>query len=433
MNIRRFSAISIIIIIAMVGCGGDGGGSGDSHTPMGTLSVNVVDAIDDTPVNDASITVYDSSNILVTRGLTVNGNFDYSLSPGTYTIKAAAQDYLPVPPSNQSAVPFEIIDGQTTTESIALDAHPNAGNTGQISGSLLMSDLSGVSDVLVVAEHNTLDLFASGVSGPDGSYALYNVESGTYTLTAYRAGYRETSAQVTVDVAAAGNHVDNDIEVEMFDSADLSGSVTFLAVTNGTIDITLIHPDTLDTIPGCSTTNDATNDYLLEDIPAGTFITWASFRNDGYVMDPDWIDKNGGKPEVTFADVDQVQNFSVTGAVALDFPTNDASPVIPEIIDTATPTFTWTKYASAKEYIIEVFDSQGNTIWGGYNGVVIAHNPITGTSADFDFDGTATVSLEDGKTYRWKIYADSIGTDGVVDTLISSSEDLMGLFTYIQN
>ena len=68
-------------------------------------------------------------------------------------------------------------------------------------------------------------------------------------------------------------------------------------------------------------------------------------------MNPDWIDKNGGKPEVTFADVDQVQNFSVTGAVALDFPTNDASPVIPEIIDTATPTFTWTKYASTKEFL----------------------------------------------------------------------------------
>jgi hypothetical protein len=104
-------------------------------------------------------------------------------------------------------------------------------------------------------------------------------------------------------------------------------------------------------------------------------------------------------------------------------------------VNTSTPTFTWEKYPSAKEYIIEVFNSNGETIWGGFdaNGVV-RHPQISQneTSAVFNFDGSATAQLQDGETYRWKIYADD---DDALDVqnLISSSEYQMGLFKYVQN
>jgi hypothetical protein len=349
----------------------------------------------------------------------------------------AAQDYNPVPLSNQAVIPFEILDGQTTTEDVVLDDHPNAGNTGQLSGMVMIPapDSDGVSDVLVIAEDSGQDLFASGLSGADGDYVLYNVEPGTYTLSAYRSEYRQETDPVTVDVIAQGNHEQNDIEIGTHENAGLSGQVTFLAITNGTVDITLIHPDTLDTIPGLSTFNDTGNNYLLESAPPGTFIAWASFQNDGYVMDPDHIFKFG-LPQITFTEnsSSQKQDFSVTGAVTITGPTNDADLVVPEIINTDSPTFTWEKYPSAKEYIVQVFDSQGNTIWGGFNGSgVVQHSQIAAniTSVVFNADGSATASLQDGETYRWKIYADN---DDALDvqTLISSSEDQMGLFTYFQ-
>ena len=438
---NMFSAILLIVSITIVGCGGGGGGSGDSdtHIPMGTVLVTVDRSSDDSAVNNASITVYDEKNIIIIKGETdVFGEFEYLLSPGSYYVKVAAQGYNPVPLSGQDAIPFEIFDNQLTTESITLDTHQNAGNTGQISGILEtpVPDSSGVSGVLVVAKDAAQNLSASGISGPDGDYDLFNIDPGSYTLSVYRAGYREKSDPVTVDVIPDGNQEQIDIEVEMHDNADLSGQVTFLAVENGVIDITLIHPDTLDTIPGLSTQNDSNNTYLLEAVPPGTFIAWASFRNDGYVMDPDRISKFG-LPQVSFTEVspDQIQDFEVTGAVTIISPTNEASLVVPEEVNTSSPTFTWEKYPSAKEYVIEVFDAQGNTIWGGFDTNGVVQHPQIGqneTSAIFDFDSSATAILQDGKTYRWKIYADD-NADVNVQNLISSSENQMGLFIYIEN
>ena len=69
-------------------------------------------------------------------------------------------------------------------------------------------------------------------------------------------------------------------------------------------------------------------------------------------------------------------------------------------------------------------------IWGGFNADgSINHGKIGAllTSALFNFDGSATETLKSGEIYQWKIYADDDRADGV-QTLISSSEDLMGIF-----
>ena len=432
---RNFHLIIFLILIAaLVGCGGHGGS--DNH--MGTLSVSVKDATDNTAINNASFAVYDSSNVLVTSGLTgVNGEFEYSLSQGTYSIMVAAQDYLPVPPSNQDAVPLEIIAGQTTTQNVALDKHPDAGNTGQISGSILTSGSNGVPGVLVIAKDATQNLAVSGITDQNGDYVLYNVMPGSYTIEVYLAEYREVSDPVTVEVVADGSHEADAIEMAVHANADLYGQVTFLAIVNGVVDITLVHPDTLDTIPGLSTQNDANAlTYRLNSVPPGTYIAWASFRNDEYVMDPDSIRKFG-LPQVTFTadSADLEQSFDVTGAVSITDPTNEWDLVVPEVVNSATPTFAWESCPSAKEYIIEVFNSTGETIWGGFDASdVVQHTQIDqhATSAVFNFDGSATAELQDGDTYRWKIFADFDDAQNV-QGLISSSEDQMGLFKYVQN
>ena len=435
---RITAVILLMVSIAFIACGG-GGGSGSKHIPEGTLLVTVNDVSDDSAVENARISVYNDKNLITENGTTdIQGEFECSLIPGSYYVVVTAQGYNPVPLTNQSAIPFEIVDQKITTESVLLDASPDTGDTGQLSGIVMTPapDFDGVSNVLIIAEDSAQNLLASGISGANGDFSLFNVEPGSYTLSAYRSGYRQVSESVAVDVVKEGIHEQNDIEIEAHDNADLSGQVTFLAITNGIVDMTLIHPETLDTLPGLTTLNDINNDYFLPSVPPGTYIAWASFRNDGYVMDPDRIFKFG-LPEITFTDnsSDQELDLSVTGAVTITDPTNEADLVVPQFIYTDSPTFTWEKYPSAHEYIIEVYDSQGNTIWGGFDAAgVVQHSQITAnqTSVNFNFDGSATESLQDGETYRWKIYADD--DDALnIQTLISSSEDLMGLFTYIQN
>jgi hypothetical protein len=44
-----------------------------------------------------------------------------------------------------------------------------------------------------------------------------------------------------------------------------------------------------------------------------------------------------------------------------------------------------------------------------------------------NFDGTASETLHAGEIYQWKVYADDSGDNGI-QTLISTSEDLLGIF-----
>jgi hypothetical protein len=153
--------------------------------------------------------------------------------------------------------------------------------------------------------------------------------------------------------------------------------------------------------------------------------------NDGYVMDPDWIFKNPGVLEVTFTEGDTLDlNFSVTDAVIINSPTNPPDSIYAVIADSTTPTFNWDEYPSAKEYIIEVRKMNGEIIWGGFNadGSINHHKIDAQTSSVlFNFDETASETLKTGKIYQWKVYADDDRADGV-QTLISASEDLLGIF-----
>lgn len=109
--------------------------------------------------------------------------------------------------------------------------------------------------------------------------------------------------------------------------------------------------------------------------------------------------------------------------------------MLPVAITTSAPTFSWIKYSSTKEYIIAVYNSDGERIWGGYttNGTILHPQiPSSDTSAVFNFDGSATGQIIPGQIYQWKVYADNSADPGV-QGLISSSEDQMGLFYISDN
>ena len=199
------------------------------------------------------------------------------------------------------------------------------------------------------------------------------------------------------------------------------------------MDISLVNPTTFSAIPGLSTFSDtASLEYSIDKIPSGTFQAWASFKNDGYVMDPDWIFRNPGILIIDFMENDSTElNFSVTNSVSIIGPTNPADSIYAVVADSSTPTFSWDAYPSAKEYIIEVRKLNGDIIWGGYNlDGTVNHQQIDQQTNEvlYNFDGSASEDLIPGEIYQWKVYADN-GLNVDVQTLISSSEDQLGIFT----
>ena len=248
----------------------------------------------------------------------------------------------------------------------------------------------------------------------------------SYTVKGWKAG--GNSSEMNAVVAANTETVGINLTLTAISGTSVSGAVTFLATSNEDVDVSLTHPETEESIPGLTTTTSGGN-YSLSDVPDGLFLARASYANDGIVMDPDWIVKNG-EPFVTVSGSSTTRDFSVTGAVSVESPTNDASSTVP-VSAPAVPTFTWAKYSSTSDYVIEVSDANGNVIWGGFNAdwtvkhIVI---PSANNSIEFNSDGNATESLITGNVYRWRVYASKNNAQSPTGwELISVSEDQRGL------
>ena len=222
-----------------------------------------------------------------------------------------------------------------------------------------------------------------------------------------------------------------EIGVSQITGSTLTGKVTFLASQNAIVDVSLLDKISNSVVTGLTTMIDTSRNYIINNIPAGEYTAWASYENDGYVMDPDWIFKNPGALFVSFAgDSTKVRDFSVTDAITIISPTNPPGNITPALADSLIPTFRWNAYPQAKEYIIEVRDINGELIWGGFkaNGEIRhAQIPKEWNSIEFNFDGSALYPLQSGNIYQWRIYADDDAVPNI-QTLLSASEDLMGLF-----
>lgn len=442
-NHRRrmeWCTVAAVGLILIAGCGKDESTGPDPFSP--TIAGTVRDASDSTIIEDANVILYDANtNEPVTRDLTDDkGYFSFLIENGNFYLKVAAQGYYPSPPSDGAPVPFQSETDDTTWQIVFLDSDPSVSSYGSFSGTVETGAGTGVSGVMVVAT-SAEDVF-SGSSGPDGYYVFYNMPPGTYEVECHIAGHMQESGTVTAEVQAESHVSDINAAMSIGTCGIVSGQVSFVATDNpdSSVDVTLIHPEAREAVPGLATSIAATGGgYTISSIPYDTYIVWASYRNDGYVMDPDAIHKFG-RPIVTLSEdsPDTTVSFKVTGAIRILSPTNEPNSLYPVEITTTRPTFIWPKasaYASTKEYIVEVFNARGEVIWGGFDAEgVIRHPKIepgsSPISVEFDFDGSATDSLRVGETYRWKLYADN-SADPNVQTLLSASEDLMGLFKVV--
>ena len=429
---KKLSTILILLLLLIISCEKE-----PSSPPETFLKGYVLDATDSSAIDEANVVLYNANtNAPVTRTFTdSDGLYSFEIDPDIYYLKVSAQGYRPSPPKDGTPLSFQVVEDETTWKDVYLDEDISADSCGSISGTIIRTDSITLAGVLIIATDATSGLSFSGTSGPDGYYIVYNVKPGTYSIECFRAGYLQVTKPVIVNVTPNSTNPDNNIVLLFGANATISGHITFLASPNSVVDITLIHPITREAIPGLSTYNDtATNIYQLTAVPPGDYIAWATYRNDGYVMDPDRIQKFG-LPFVTIADTTtaKVVDFEVTGAIPIVSPTNPADTILPTLIMTTSPTFTWEKYPSAKEYILEVSNSKGEIVWGGYDSAgVILHSQVGAdlTTAVYNFDGSASDSLHIGEVYRWKLYADN---DANLDIqgLISSSEDLLGIFKVI--
>ncbi len=129
------------------------------------------------------------------------------------------------------------------------------------------------------------------------------------------------------------------------------------------------------------------------------------------------------------------RDFSVTGGVSLASPTNAMASTLPVDVKASGLTFTWSQYASADNYVIEVTNQSGRVIWGGFSNNWTTRNmllPKTQTSVAFNSDGTATEQLVVGKVYRWKVYVSKDDSREALGwKLISASEDQQGMVKII--
>jgi hypothetical protein len=391
------------------------------------LSIKTLSSSDSSLIQSANVILFNANNGEAISRVLSNQQGIASfpdIQAGNYFVKISAQDFKEIPAQNLTPIPFSVLQDQS--QNITYYLAPYAGNWGKIDGTLNPA----ISGILVCAYNLADNSVYQTYSGPDGYFVFFNLSYGSYKLSALKASYSSDSIySANISSSTSFKTINININEEM--GSTLKGAVTFLAVTNGIVDISILDKQTMAAVNGLSTIIDSARNYDIKYIPKGNYIAWASYKNDGYVMDPDWIFKNPGALEINFeSDSSYSLNFSVTNAIRLISPTNTPDTILPVLVDSLIPVFSWEPYPQAKEYIIEVKDLNGNIIWGGFdeNGIV-RHAKIAKetTSVKFNFDGTAKSILKHGEVYQWKVYADDNALNNV-QTLLSSSEDLMGLF-----
>lgn len=426
------------MIYHVVGCSSDKDTVAPPPPPdPGVLKIIIKSSADGSTVHNSNVVLYQAeNNEAVLRGLTdPNGTVYFDVEEGNYYLNISAQGFDPVPPKNFTPIPFFVAWGDTVEEDILLDVLENTGSAGYIMG---LVD-PAINNFLILAGSQTFQEKYSTVSGPDGFFVLFNLPYGTYEMDALKSGYK-MDGPVSASISSQAEVDTVNIPVSVYQGSLLTGSVTFLASENSTVAITLLDPETRAVIPGLSVMSDVVGlNYRIEGIPDGSYLAWASLQNDGYVIDPDWLFKNPGGLDISFLTSETKElDFSVTGSITLVSPTNPADLTIAAMAESQVPVFRWVPYPSTKEYFIEVKDYSGNVLWGGMNGDGTVNHDFIGADVDsviYNFDNQpGTPALQPGEIYQWRLWADK-GTqmDSFVEQLISSSEDLRGIFQVPEN
>ncbi len=248
-------------------------------------------------------------------------------------------------------------------------------------------------------------------------------------VTAYATGANYTPV-TTADLVAGDNGV-APLALAAGATATIDGGLIFNNGATSPVDVALVVESTYvpnldrgESPPGLSVLSGASS-YTFTGVPDGRYIVLAAYGIDNAVRD---ISGGGNTApvEVTIqggAVVGSVPGFKIKPAVhllAIDGQTVSATPVV---VTSATPQFTWQKenaYSSASTYRVSVFDSFGTEIW--------TSDQAAGNQNSATYAGAA---LEHGMYYQFRILALAEAMPvPTPPTVLSQTEDLLGVFTY---
>ena len=418
---KKAFIISVIFCMVMLACK-----KNDSNPTNGTVEGTIINTQGGASLASANIEFFnaiDNSPTSYSTSSGADGKYSISITAGTYLIMISKQGYNSVPPIGIIAVPVVITAGVKTIASYQMVAS-SVSNAGYVTGRVLDGS-TPKSGVLTIVSGNGSTF--SGTTNTNGNFTIYNIPAGSYSVKGYLASYNSTS--VNISVTQNTKAITADIVLSSGATGAVSGNVGFLATNNIDVDVSLVIPGTNSTIPGL-TVKTSGGTYSMSHVPNGTYIARASWSNDNKVVDPDWILKNG-EAYVTINSNSVILNFSLTGAVQINSPSNALTTTIPFDVSTITPAFSWNPYSSSDYYVIEVMDMNGATVWGGISGIPLTRKVMvakTQTTVTYNFDGTGQ-PLQNGRTYRWRIYASKDDSGQPLGwKLISASEEQMGLF-----
>lgn len=395
-------------------------------------------------------------------------NVDGSPDGSTFTLRADRAGYETFPSGLRVALPISssaavhasgqwTIATSQTSVSLAPLASPPAGS---IPGTVALP--ASRAGVLLVAEETTSHEGLTAVPGRDGSFVILNVPDGTYELRAYAAGV--SYAPVTVTVAGGvASPATSALALAATATATVGGSIQLVSSTAWDLSsVLLVVASTFDpstvrgaAVPGLKASSVAST-WSIAGIPDGHYRVLAAFETDYLVRDPSDIGGTavlefqvvGGAPKLMDGTTSaaSLQGFKITGAVRLLAPlvaadgtcTSVAAAALPAnpanlrpgacTTASATPDFAWETYPATDLYGVTVIDDQGTVAWQADVQKLAGGVTYGDTGASVVATQVAAQPLVAKRTYQVRVVSKK--TTGGGSTL-SSSEDLLGVFTYV--
>ncbi|MCA9521531.1 MAG: hypothetical protein KC609_11185 [Myxococcales bacterium] len=415
-----------------------------------TLRGQVTDAITGAPIGNARVIAADDTGAAATNVAITDaeGNYtlqvpvtrepDGTLAKGVFTLRVAAADYLPFPYGVRPALPIDatkaVEDGEThllvlqnaTTDVTLLPLPDSELGRPSISGHVVVTtpgQLPG--GVLVVAEGAGDSTTLYGFADQSGSYVIFNVPAGSYTVRGYRVGIQLTPVPLSV---ADLDLVDVDLNESSKALATLSGKLSIVDASGSLATSVVLIPKSLFNdvfkngqvpaglrAPAPPEVPSIRGDYQIVGVPDGVYMVLAAFENDKLVRDPDPGIAGTQIREVT---VDTTNGTAVT--VPGEFKVTEALHVIapgatePEMV-TGNPTFEFSDDSQQDGYYLYVYDAFGNKIWEKLD-----IGKITGSDVvSVPYQGPALIP---GMYYQFRVTSIFKGNP------ISNTEDLLGVF-----
>lgn len=350
------------------------------------------------------------------------------------TLQASASGYQAFPSGARVALPLSaedavLVDGRYVLDNAVTDIGliPVEGTTGATaSGRIVgLADGGSVAGVLVVATSESGSVTAT--TGPDGSFTLFNLAEGQYTVRAYGDGIQigEESLNVTESEV-------EELLLQEIDEATTTVSGTIQIVNPGAGEDTSVILAVADTfnegaargeVPrglrapksGPVSINGA---FSIEGVPAGRYVVLAAYENDRLVRDPDTsiagtdfvtVEVAAGQSALSIE-----ESFKVTGALDVVFPGAEG----PEAVSEA-PVLEWVDDSSEEWYDVVVYDAFGETVWTA--------EQVPGVSGSETVTLAYEGPLDPGMFYQFRVtsWAQSGNQDPAPK---SASEDLLGVF-----